>query len=318
MSAATSALTERAAAFVESLSREQRALALLGFDADQRAGWHYTPRRRPGLRLDHLEEHQRSLAWSMMRAALSDVGFDKARSIIILEGILGEVTGRRDFRDPDNYAFVFFGEPQSEHPWGWRFEGHHLSLSFAVVPGHDVAFTPAFYGTNPAVVPAGHRRAGWRVLKSEHELAFELLGLLDQRQLSEALIADRTPGDIITGPGREKTLTEPVGLALGKMTREQRSKAVQLIRVYVENIGQRFAELRMREILDDGVENIHFAWAGATGEDRPHYYRLHGPTMIIEYDNTQGGGNHVHSVWHDPGNLFGADLLREHREAHGH
>ena len=311
----TAAITDAAVAFLDSLSPAQTRAISFSIDAAERRDWHYTPRRRPGVRLDELSEDQRRLGWQLMRAALSEVGYDKARSVIILEGILGEITGRPDFRDPDNYAFVVFGSPQAVSPWGWRFEGHHLSLSFTVVPGAGVAFTPAFFGTNPAVVPRGNSRAGWRVLEQEHELAFALLGTLTEEQLATALIDDQPPGDIVAGPGNEARITDPVGLPFGRMTAAQRSLALRLVRVYMDTIGAEFARREIDQMEAAGVDAMHFAWAGSSDPEAPHYYRLHGPTVLIEYDNR---GNHVHSVWHDPADLFGDDLLRRHLSEHHH
>lgn len=311
----TAEITAAAVAFLDSLSVAQTRAISFSVDAAERRDWHYTPRRRPGVRLDELNQDQRRLGWQLMRAALSEVGYDKARSVIILEEILGEITGRPDFRDPDNYAFAVFGSPQAVSPWGWRFEGHHLSLSFTVVPGNGVAFTPAFFGTNPAVVPQGSRRAGWRVLEQEHELAFALLSTLTEEQLATALIDDQPPGDIVAGPGNEARITDPVGLPFGNMTAAQRSLALRLVRVYVNNVGADFARRELDKMEAAGVDTIHFAWAGSSDPEAPHYYRIHGPTVLIEYDNR---GNHVHSVWHDPADLFGEDLLGRHLAEHDH
>jgi hypothetical protein len=308
----------RAAAFLESLTPSQREAVGLAFEDRRRTDWHYIPRSRPGLPLKDMSKSQRRLAWHMVRDVLSETGFDKVQDVLLLEAILGEMTGRRSYRDPENYAVVFFGDPAGKRPWAWRFEGHHLSLNFTLSPdaGGRVAFTPAFYGTNPAVVPEGHEHAGLRALELEHDIAFELIGMFDDVQLETVLIGTRSPGDIVTGPGREHRLRKREGLPLNDMSRAQRDRALKLIEVYVNNVGEEFARDQLERIRSAGLENLNFAWAGSRTPGAPHYYRLHGPTLIVEYDNTQGGANHVHSVLHDPTNSFGEDLLQEHYAAH--
>lgn len=230
------------------------------------------------------------------------------------EAILGDLTGRRQYRDPENYAIVIFGDPASTKPWSWRFEGHHLSLTFTVVPGHGIAVTPAFVGANPATVPEPHERAGFKTLGLQEELGFRLLNSLTDRQRKKALIASESFGNILSVPGREGRLQQQVGLALGDMTTAQRQQALVLIHTYVQNARSELAKQELEVLAAAGIDAIHFAWAGSPQPGRPHYYRLHGPRLVIEYDNTQNGVNHIHAVWHDPTNRFGQDLLRTHYE----
>ena len=307
-------MTGRAADLLESLSPEQRRVALLPFDGDVRRDWHYTPRRRPGLPLKAMTGEQRDLTWDLIEAALSEAGRRKARGIIQIEAILGELTGRPSYRDPKNYALAIFGEPTARTPWGWRMEGHHLSLTFTVVPGQGVAVTPAFFGTNPAEVPHGHSHAGLRVLKAEHDLAFGLINGLSDTQRDAAVIADRSLGNIVTGPGREQSLRQPEGLDLAGMDETHRALTLKLVETYLGNMRADLAGLHLDRMREAGIDRLHFAWAGSLEPSRPHYYRLHGPTLVVEYDNTQNGANHVHSVWHDPLNGFGEDMLRAHHE----
>ncbi len=305
----------RARAFVEALDEAGRKAALMPFEAEARTDWHYTPRRRPGLRLDAMTEDQRRRFWALMTAALSEVGFAKVEGIITLERILGEMTGNLSYRDPGNYAVVFFGPVGTGQPWGWRFEGHHLSLSFTVAPGRDLAFSPAFYGTNPAAVPPDHpEHGGLRVLRAEHEFAFALLDSLDDGQRARAVIASETAGDIFSRPGRTLPFDAPEGLPFAAMTAAQQALLQDLVAAYVGNIGFEFAFRQTKRIEEAGWDKLHFAWAGSLTPDGAHYYRIHGPVTLIEYDASQAGGNHVHSVWRDPTDPFGEDLLRRHRE----
>jgi len=239
----------------------------------------------------------------------------RVREILVLERILGELTARPDFRDPENYALAIFGDPAGSAPWAWRFEGHHISLTFTIAPDLGVAVTPAFFGANPSTVPAHHDHAGLRPLATKQDLAFDLLADLDTAQLQGATLQRSSFRDILTGPGREDSLRRPQGLALDSMTGSQRDQILQLIEQYAHDMRPDLAEPALRAVRDAGVEKLHFAWAGATSPGTRHYYRLHGPTLLIEYDNTEP--NHTHTVWHDPRDGFGDDLLRRHRE-HAH
>jgi hypothetical protein len=209
-----------------------------------------------------------------------------------------------------------FGVPGPAAPWGWRLEGHHLSLNFALIPGRPIAVTPAFFGANPAEVRSGPR-AGLRVLASEQDLGRALALALTPEQRATVLIADQSLGDIVSGPGRD-ALSAPVGLPLGAMTQEQRAIALRLIETYAGNMRAEMADEEMRRVREAGLERIRFAWAGSLAPGRAHYYRLHGPALLIEFDNTQNDANHVHSVWHDPTRDFGLDPLRSHYQTGHH
>lgn len=310
-------MANAALAFLESIGPGRHDDVIYPFDGDERADWHFVPRSRIGIALKDLNQEQRDLVFALLHTALSDQGMRKVEGVIQLEAILGEITGNTWFRDPENYSLAIFGDAAGNMPWAWRFEGHHLSLSFTVDPGYGFAVTPAFFGTNPAEVGDGHQHAGLRVLKREHDLAFQIVGGLSDTQRQTAVLQPRSFGDILTGPGREDSLRQPQGLPLSAMDSAQRGQVFDLVEAYVRNMRAAVAEQEMRDLSAAGLEKLHFAWAGSTTPDAPHYYRLHGPTVIIEYDNTQGGGNHVHSVWHDPRDSFGRDLLRRHHE-HDH
>lgn len=315
------ALAERMAAAVGALAQDldadQRRAALHPFDGSERFDWGYTPRRRPGLPLRAMGDRQRQATWALLELALSPEGVAKARGVLALEAILQERASDKAYRDPENYALALFGLPGAE-PWGWRFEGHHLSVTITVAPGVGVAVTPHFLGANPfsgEVVPDAHGKLA-RVLEQESGLAFEIVGGLDPGMLRQALIADRAPADILTGPGRERSLQEPVGLPLQAMPEALRRRAEALLETFFGHLTAELARPVMRRVREAGLGAVRFAWAGATTPDRLHYYRLHGPTLLIEYDRTEP--DHAHSVWHDPTNLFGEDHLRRHREAaHG-
>lgn len=307
-------LARAALAFLADLYDAQRPDTQYPFDDPARFDWHYTPRRRPGLAFKDMSGDQRDATWWLLRAVLSKRGFHKAELVMRLEAILGELTGNPSFRDPENYAMAIFGDPAAGDPWGWRFEGHHLSLSVTVVPGQGIALTPMFFGANPATVPDGHDHAGLRLLADEEDLAFDLIGGLEGAERDRALIADRAPRDIVTGPGRERSLRAPMGLPAADMNEARRDGLLRLLRAYLANASPHLAKAEYAKIGEAGFARLHFAWAGSLSRGAPHYYRIHGPSVIVEYDNTQDGANHAHAVWHDPTNLFGEDLLRRHHE----
>jgi hypothetical protein len=303
-------LATLAKAFLQALDPEQRRQAVFPFENRERLNWHYIPRRRRGIPLKQMDAKQRAAADALLRVALSEVGYRKAMGIMQLEEVLRQLEFFSFLRDQENYAFTFFGDPAAT-PWGWRVEGHHLSLNFTAISSEFVAVTPAFMGANPAKVPEGPHQ-GLQVLKQEQALARELVQSLEPAQLDRALIAARSLGDIVTGPGRADNLKAPVGLPLREMSEGRRDLAVRLIEEYIRNMQEGFASVQRRLIQEAGIEGIHFAWAGGLKPGQAHYYRLHGPRLLIEYDNTQNNANHIHSVWRDPVNDFGADLLQQH------
>jgi hypothetical protein len=308
-------MTQPALQMLASFSAAQRRQAVYPFEARERRDWHYVPRRRPGLTLGAMKPTQHELLWALLRAGLSAQGVQKTRDVIATEAILDNLSGSPGARDPGNYAIVVFGTPASGQPWGWRFEGHHLSLSCTVVPGQGVAVTPAFLGAHPATAPPHHSQAGFKALGTEEAAGFRLLQSLSDTQKATVTIASRSLGDILSGPGREVSLQQRAGLAFDAMTASQRQLAMALIDAYVRNVRHDVAQAEMDSLTAAGIETLHFAWAGGHTPGQPHYYRVHGPTLVIEYDNTQNGANHVHSIWHNPPKSFGQDLLQAHYNA---
>jgi hypothetical protein len=298
--------------FLDGLSPELRQAALFPFASNERRNWHYIPRERRGVPLKGMDEAQRHAAKAVLRAALSERGYSRVEDIMWLENALVEIENDPETYGPLNYVFSVFGDPTEKAPWGWRVDGHHLSLNFAHAPG-ETTVTPTFYGANPATVEHGPR-AGLRVLGNEEDFGRQLIRGLADDQRAKALIKSTAFEDIITGPGREDSLRQPAGLALAEMSEPHRNLVMRIIEEFVGTMRSATAEAERARIREAGIERIHFAWAGALEPRQPHYYRLHGPTLVIEYDNTQNEANHIHSVWHDPSRDFGIDLLRRHYE----
>jgi hypothetical protein len=312
------AMAAAATAFLAALDARQRGRATFPFADAERTNWHYVPRRREGLTFKDMGAAARAAAHELMKASLSAVGYAKATNVIALEEVLRQMELLGLSRDPENYAFTVFGTPAEGTPWGWRVEGHHLSLNFTLVPGRPVAVTPAFMGANPATVRSGPR-AGLRTLGPEQDLGLALARGVDPALRGRLVIAASSLGDVVSGPGRH-TLFEapPAGVPLAALGAEQRAVAIRLIEIYAGNMRTEVAHGELARMRAAGVEKLHFAWAGPIDPSRPHYYRLHGPTLLIEYDNTQNDANHIHSVWHDPVHDFGSDLLRSHYQRGHH
>jgi len=310
-------MARAAGAWLAALDQRQQREARLEWTSRLREAWHYVPRSRPGVALRAMNAVQTAAAWDLLGSLLSARGIDQVRGQLTIERILGELSGSPSFRDPGNYSLVVFGDPAGSAPWAWRFEGHHLSLSVLVAPGHGVAVTPLFFGANPAQVPRGHAHGGFRLIGAEEDAAFSLIQSLDGALRTQAVIADRSLGDIVSGPGRELDLKRFEGVPLARLNEAQRGGILRILELYAGTMREEVAAPALAKVREASLEALHFAWAGSLARGRPHYFRVHGPTALIEYDNTQDGANHVHSVWIDPQSLFGRDLLKAHyRGAH--
>ncbi|HKX99623.1 MAG TPA: DUF3500 domain-containing protein [Steroidobacteraceae bacterium] len=310
-------IAQAASAFLASLDDDARVRARFAFDSEERFNWHFVPKPRAGLPLKAMSAPQRSAAMELLRAGLSEKGYTKAETIRQLEVILAEIEKDPVRRDPDLYYVTIFGEPLAEGTWGWRFEGHHLSLNWTFVQGRSIVPTPQFFGSNPDAVRSGPRK-GMRVLAAEQDLARALLESLSKAQLLEALIGTTAPPDIFSGSQRKAATLEERGIAFNDLDSEQRGLLLAIIDEYAGAQRQAVAEARLARIREAGLDRIRFAWMGGLARGEPHYYRLQGPTFLIEYDNTQNDANHVHAVWRDFDGDFGVDLLAEHYRTSAH
>lgn len=307
---------QAAQAFLKSLTPEQRATATYPLDNAERYDWHFVPRARKGISYKQMSAPQRPLAQAFLRTVLSQRGLLTAEQIIDLENVLREMGGNPAVRDPGVYYFTFFGEPAAGKPWGFRFEGHHLSLNGTVAGCARITVTPTFLGANPAGVREGSRK-GMRVLGTEEDLGRELAKSLTAEQAKAASLPGEVPPDILTGTNRRVSPLAPAGLPLARMTASQQETLRKLVRHYLERYRMQVAKAEWDEIEHAGWEKVHFAWAGATEPGQPHYYRVQGPTFLLEYDNTQNNANHIHTVWRNFQQDFGDDALKRHyEEAH--
>ncbi len=314
------AMSSSASKFLASLNAEQKAKANYQFDGTERQEWYFVPRNtRKGLPLKEMNEQQRKLAMDFLKAGLSAAGYQKATNIISLEPVLKELEGpnRTWPRDHELYHVSIYGTPGARDRWAWSFEGHHLSLNFTVVKGELISNSPAFMGTNPAEVRQGERK-GLRVLADEEDKGRALVSALDDKQKAAAIYDQKAPGDILTVNKLKIDPLKPDGISYGQLNQQQKELFNQLLAVYLGRMLDDVAAERRAKLKAAGLDKISFAWAGGLNRGDLHYYRLQGPTFLIEYDNTQNNGNHVHSVWRDFNGDFGADLLREHYKASPH
>jgi hypothetical protein len=313
----TADIAQAANAFLASLDDVARAKARFAFDSEERFNWHFVPRPRAGLPLKAMTAPQRGAATALLRAGLSEKGYTKAETIRGLEVILAEIERDPVRRDPGLYYVSIFGEPLAHGTWGWRFEGHHISLNWTFVRGRSVAPTPQFFGSNPDAVRGGPRR-DMRVLAAEQDLARALLESLSDAQRAQAIISATAPPDIFSGHQRKAANLEERGIAFSDLTTEQRGLLLAIIDEYVGAQPMAVAEARLARLREAGLDHIRFAWMGGHLRGEPHYYRLQGSTFLIEYDNTQNDANHIHAVWRDFDGDFGVDLLKEHYRNSAH
>lgn len=308
-------MTGAARAWLAALSPEQRGIAEIDLTNAERENWHYVPKAREGLPLAKMDATQRSLARALLASGVSQHGLLQADAVIALERVLRAVENS-DHRDETLYYFTVFGIPATNAPWGWRVEGHHLSVNFTVAGGH-VSATPNFVGANPAEVRTGGPQAGQRVLAAEEDQgrAFVLSLTSDQRR--QAILSGAAPGDILTRNDRQAKAPGPAGIAFATLTPEQQLKFKALVALYANRLRAEVAATELQKIADTGWERLSFAWAGSMQLGEGHYYRIQSPDFVIEYDNTQNHANHIHTVWRVFEGDFGRDLLREHyRQSH--
>lgn len=316
-------MVDAAKKFIGTLDSSQKALALYPFDVDERYSFHFFPiEDRKGIPFNDLDSSQKLAANNLIKTCLSENAVKKVDQIMGLENVLKEIENRKPddhYRDSGKYFIIIFGLPGDNTTWGWRLEGHHVSFSFSAKDKKLVSGTPGFLGANPAIVRTGPHK-GEQVLKEETDRGFTLLHSLTDEQLKKARIDTNAPNEIITFISRKAMIQHPAGLLYSDMTVKQQEQLLQLINVYVHRYRKSFAGKMLKEIQQAGLNNLRFAWAGYTEPDagKPYYYRIQGPTMIIEFDNSQNNANHVHTVLRDLKNDFGGDLLLEHyKSGHG-
>lgn len=307
-------IAEAATRLLTSLDDGQRQKVLIAFESDNRLDWHYIPRTRPGLSLGEMRANQAEAARALFASVLNPRRLELLDGVRLLEGVLREQQG--SFRDPGRYYVSVFGTP-GRFPWGWRFEGHHLSLNVALPAAGRISVTPFFVGAHPATVRDGPNR-GFRLLGTSEDLARQIMASLNDRQRQAAIIANRSFGEIVASPQRERDLGEPRGLLLADLDGAQRNLVEALMDRFLGTLAPDLVAAQKRRALEQGIAAFRFAWAGSLTPGEAHYFRVHGPVTVIEHDNTQNGANHVHAVWRDLTADFGRDALADHYRRQPH
>jgi hypothetical protein len=300
--------------FTASLDESQKAKVFYPFENVERLDWNILPvadKARPGLAIKAMTEKQQQLLEKVLRSWCSELGYLKLQQIVALENVLREMEGPAR-RDPDQYCIAVFGNLGSEL-WGWKFEGHHISLNFTIVDG-KIACEPWFFGANPAEVRQGAQK-GTRVLAKEEDLALALINTLDEQQRKAAVLKPKTDNEIATRDVSEIKPIDPPGLGYEKLNNTQQKQLIEIIHTYLASMPDDLAKTRQALIDKNGFQNVTFAWTGTLDRSSGHYYRIQGPSFLIEFDNSQNNANHIHAVWRDFKGDFGRDLLREHYQA---
>lgn len=293
----------------------RRELALLGAEDEARTSYVYWPYLRKGLPIDYMSAQQRMLVHDMLNTALSAKGYLSAIQIMQMEKILADTETTGFPRGTENYTLAFFGTPSADTAWGWRFEGHHLSLNFTVAPG-ELSVTPSFFGASPAEIPSG-ALAGFRNLRGTHEAGLALINALDESQRATAIEDGNPPFDILSG-----NLNRPMenwddwkslprqGIEVSDLDAGQKDMVQRILDEVVTTYRPEIARSYLAQI---DVNDLRFVWFGGTNDGEAHYYRLEGSDFFFEYDLVQGNGNHVHTVWRSKDGDFGGDMLMQHR-----
>ncbi|HZA37210.1 MAG TPA: DUF3500 domain-containing protein [Vicinamibacterales bacterium] len=303
--------------FLGTLDSAQKTKAQLPFDSEERFNWFYIPKDRVGLPLKQMTPAQREATLALLHAGLSEKGYTKAEAIRALEPVLAEIEKNPVRRDPELYYVSIFGDPSPSGTWGWRYEGHHLSQNWTVVRGQSIASSPQFFGSNPAEVRDGPKK-GTRVLAAEEDLARALLEGLTEAQRAKAVISTEAPDDMLTANNRKAAMQEDRGLSHEELTPEQRGLLMAVIEEYAGAQQRSIAQKRLEAVRTAGLGKVKFAWMGGLERGKRHYYRIQGPTFLIEYDNTQNDANHIHAAWRDFNGDFGLDLLSQHYRTSPH
>jgi hypothetical protein len=340
-------MTDAAGALLAALDPVQRAACAWPFPSDEeRERWYYTPTDHGGVILGDLDPPRQQLVMALLRTGTSRAGYASVATIMGLENVLDELEdfapayGMPRGRDPSRYYLRIFGDPDGDR-WSWRFGGHHVSVNHLVVAGEVAATTPFFLGANPATSPLLGPHL-LRPLAGVEDLARDLVRSLDDERFAAALLSPAAPRELVARNlprlyddqaslaevwrGRSEPVEtdarvvvtrEPRGVAIGAFDPAQRDLARALLHLYLDRVPDELAAREAERFAGDRINDVHLAWAGSTEPGRPHYYRLHGPRLWCEYDNTQDDANHIHTVWRDPAGDFGADVLAQHR-AHDH
>ena len=307
-----------ASALLESLDAQQRAACLYDFDHAERRHWQPVPFGDAGVRLDKMTKPQRAKVRALLQSALSQAGVATVDGVLTLEKILIALMAERGRRGRmlavDRYFVTVYGDPRAAAPWGWRIEGHHLSMTFTCKNGKWTAHGPIFVGSQPARVKGGEHD-GMRLLGRKDDNVRGFLASLDDKQRAKAVADDKLPGNILLVPGKDQGFAHPRGLAGADLTPSQRTALFRILADWADWLRIDLAQAEQKR-MKAGLNDTRFLWLGGIGVDEPHYWRIVGPHFALEYAAPERDPDHVHALWRDTENDFGGDLLRRHLEQH--
>lgn len=304
---------------LNSLTAAQKEVVSFSLKDPAKTRWHYLPHdsfAREGLPLSEMSPEQVDKTYALLETYLSESGYHQMQQIIDLENYLAVVENNPLKRDPGKYYIAFYGIPQKDSLWAWSFEGHHISLNFTI-NAKAISFAPAFWGSNPGIIPDGPEK-GKIVLKTDHNLGLELVNSLSPKQKSIALVSPKTYGEILTSNQPAVQFIQNNGIPYGQLQPPQQQLLKKIVYHHLDRMEKPVSQ-KSRQLLEkENWYEITFSWAGKTEKLKAHYYRIQGQYFLIEYDNSQNNGNHIHAVWREFEGDFGKDLIREHYLKEGH
>ncbi len=327
----TEPVRKAAETFLASLTAEQRAKTMFPVDDDEWRKWmnqHFYVRQ--GVSLKEMTGTQRDAAFDLMRASLSAKGMKLTRDIMHLNETLAELSNDHEFLGEWLYYITVMGKPSATEPWGWQLDGHHAIINYFVL-GDQVVMTPYFAGSEPVIATSGKYK-GTVILQEEQNKGLAMLETLTDAQRKKAILSfSKTGNNNLTEAFKDNVVLDYTGVRVSELSAAQRRQLVELIDLYVSNMDDGHARVKMDEVKQH-LDNTWFAWIGGTGADSVFYYRIHSPVILIEFDHQRPANlakfatdpnlptrQHIHVVVRTPnGNDYGKDLLREHYAQHPH
>jgi hypothetical protein len=309
---------DKANSFIQSLTPEQKALAVLPFYGLAPHEWSFYPASLvfpEGVAVRNLDSLQKNLLYDFMKGYLSETGYDRTRAIMDLENVLHIMNPENPHRILENYYMAIYGTPHRDSVWGWSFQGHHVVLNFTIVKD-KIAYTPFFFGTNPAEIKEGPSK-GYRVISAEEDIAYSLINSMSADQMKKVLFQADPFIEIVTFMATQVAPLPVVGIPASEMSGVQKNLLTLLLTAYLSSMPDDISAARLKSIEAEDFDSIHFGWAGSVKKGGPHYYRIQGSSFLVEFDKTQNNANHIHLVWRDFEGDFGRDLLLEHYQ-HSH
>jgi hypothetical protein len=310
-------MIDAAQQFLAAFNDEQKEKIIQKFEDEARKDWEFYPRPRKGLALKAMTTQQRILAHALLKTGLSSYGYLKANTIMGMEPVLKQSEDDANIRwnlirDQENYFIAIWGNPSDKGNWGWRIEGHHVSVHLTMSEGKLIANTPLGFGSSPAEIRFGPR-AGFRTFPFEEDLGRELITSMSKSQQAVTILDSlKTPGDMMTMGKAKVDPINPVGIAYSSLDKTQQELLFSLITEYLGRMPLEIAAYRLNKIQKGELNNLYFSWYGGLKKGDEHYYRIQGKSFVIEYDNSQTKANHIHSAWCDFEGDFGYNWLAEH------